>query len=100
MTMAKALPCGFVLKEADTSDADELWRVLEKAYATDAVWWVTFKDCNEEDIHPWVMSVFSPRWLFPDITIYKIVEESSGYVPKQISPLYKSRTLFNDLVGG
>jgi hypothetical protein len=79
-TMAKSLPPGFKLSEGDISDSDEIWQLCEDAFGDDEIWQVVFKGCKKEDIHLWVMSVLSPRWNLPDITLYKIVEESTGYV--------------------
>ena len=77
--MAKPLPPGFKLSEGKKADSDEIWQLCEDAYEEDAIWQVVFKACKKEDILPWVMSVFAHRWDLPDITFYKIVEESTGY---------------------
>lgn len=76
--MARPLPPGFKLIEAPLSDSDEMWRLCEIAFADDEIWKAAFSNVKEEDIHPWVMAVFTPRWNLPDISFYKIVEESSG----------------------
>jgi len=80
--MAKPLAPGFTLSEGSLADSnsDEIWRLLEDAYENDEVWQVAFKECKKEDIHPWVMNTFTPRWNLPDITFYKITEESTGRI--------------------
>ena len=77
--MARSLPPGFKLSEAPLSDSDALWRLCEIAFADDEIWRATFSACDLEDVHRWVMEVFPPRWNLPDITTYKITEESTGY---------------------
>ena len=77
--MTKALAPGFKLSEGTLADSDEIWRVCEDAFEKDDIWQAAVKGCKKEDIHPWVMSIFTPRWNLPDITFYKITEESTGY---------------------
>ena len=77
--MAKALAPGFKFSEGTLADSDEIWRVCEDAFEEDDIWKAAVKGCKKEDIHPWVKSNFAPRWNLPDITIYKITEESTGY---------------------
>jgi hypothetical protein len=77
--MARPLPPGFTLSEAPLSDSDEIWQLCEDAFVEDEIWQAVFSKCNKKDIHPWVMNVFTHRWNLPDITFYKITEESTGY---------------------
>ena len=77
--MAKALASGFNLSEGNFGNSDEMCQLLEEAYKEDAIWQLAFKNCKKEDIHSWTMKVFSDRWTFPDIRIYVITEESTGY---------------------
>jgi hypothetical protein len=71
---------GFKFTEATQDEMGEVWQVLLLAYAKDENWGITFQDVKPEEIHPWVMLYFSPRWEFPDITTYTIKEEATGYV--------------------
>ena len=84
--MAKPLLPGFKLSEGTKADSDEIWQLCEDAFAEDPVWQAVFKDCKKEDIHSWTMMVFPYRWNLPDITFYKIVEESSGHYPLGCEP--------------
>lgn len=77
--MAKPLQPGFKLIEGAFADSDEIWLLCEEAFAEDEIWQAVFSGCKKEDIHPWVMMIFTHRWGLPDITFYKIVEESTGY---------------------
>jgi hypothetical protein len=76
--MARPLPQGFKLSEAELSDSEEIWRMCQDAFVEDELWQTVFKNCKKEDIHPWVMNVFPHRWNLPDITFYKITEEATG----------------------
>ncbi|RFU29234.1 hypothetical protein B7463_g7081, partial [Scytalidium lignicola] len=78
--MVGSLDPRFKFMEADLSDMDEIWTVAEEAFETDAIWELPFKNCKKEDIPPWIMSNFAPRWSLPDITIYKIIEIASGRI--------------------
>ena len=77
--MTKPLASGFKLSEGNFGNSDEIWQLVEDAYKDDAIWQVAFKNCRKEDIHSWAMNVFPRRWTLPDITIYTITEESTGY---------------------
>lgn len=77
--MAQPLAPGFKLSEGTLSDSDEMWQLCEDAFEEDDIWQAVFKGCKKEVIHPWVMSIFPHRWNLPDITFYKITEESTGY---------------------
>lgn len=78
--MAKPLPTGFELCEAVPSDSDEIWQVLEAAFADDETWIPVFSGCKKDDIHPWITTFFVGRWALPDISFYKIVEKKTGLV--------------------
>ena len=78
--MAKPLASGFKLSEGNFGKSDEIWQLFENAYKEDAIWQVAFKNCRKEDIHSWAMKLFPHRWTLPDITMYTITEESTGYV--------------------
>lgn len=77
--MAKPLAPGFKLSEGTLADSDEIWQLFEDASEADGMWPAIFGGCKKEDIHPWFMRIFIHRWNFPDITVYKITEESTGY---------------------
>ena len=77
--MGKPLPPGFKLSEGTGTDSDEIWQLCEEAFGEDEFWKFVCLDCKKEDMHPWIMNFFSPRWNLPDVTIYKITEESTGY---------------------
>ena len=77
--MAKPLALGFKLSEGTLTDSDEMWRLCQEAYEEDEIWQAAFRGCEKEDVHSWVMKTFTHRWNLPDITFYKITEESTGY---------------------
>lgn len=77
--MARPLQPGFKLSEGDFSGSDEIWRLCEEAFAEDEICQAVFGGCKKEDIHHWVVNIFTQRWKLPDITFYKIVDESTGY---------------------
>jgi hypothetical protein len=79
--MAYELDQNFQLSEAPHSDIEETFRVMQKAFEKDEVWQVAFPHCDPEELHAWIMAYLAPRWRFPDITIYKITEVSTGYEP-------------------
>lgn len=82
--MARTLDPKFELTEADPSDIEEIFRLLEVAFEDDEVWKSVFKNCAKHDIHPWIMSELAPRWSFPDITIYKTTEIASRFVESSV----------------
>ena len=77
--MVKALAPGYKLSEGTLANLDEIWQVYEDAFEEDDIWKAAMKGCKKEDIHSWVISNFAPRPNLPDITTYKITEESTGY---------------------
>jgi hypothetical protein len=56
--MAKPLPPGFKLSEGTLANLDEIWQLCEEAFGEDEIWKIVFMGCKE-DVHPWVMNVFS-----------------------------------------
>jgi hypothetical protein len=77
--MAKPLASGFKLIEGNDGNLDEIVQVMVDAFKEDGIWKAAFKNCKKEDIHSWAMNVFPRRWKLPDITLYTITEESTGY---------------------
>lgn len=71
----------FTISTALPSDMDEVFRMMELAHYNDGVWKHARKKVPDEELHVWLMEVLAPRWDMPDIETYKIVENSSGYVP-------------------
>jgi len=68
----------FKLTEAPHSEIDEIFRCMETAFESDEIWIAIFKDCDKEEIHANVMTNLAPRWLMPDITMYKVTDVASG----------------------
>ena len=77
--MAKPLASGFKLVEGNLGNSDEILQVMVNAFEEDAIWEAIFKNCKKEDVHSWAMNVFPQRWKLPDVTLYMITEESTGY---------------------
>jgi hypothetical protein len=73
-----SLPHGFRLETAPADDLKEAFSVMIDAYVDDEVWQTMVKDCDQKEVLPWTIKTFLVRWSMPDITTYKIVEESSG----------------------
>ncbi|CZS92298.1 uncharacterized protein RCO7_00790 [Rhynchosporium graminicola] len=69
---------GFAISEASKEEMYEVFQVLAAAYAKDEVWVHIFKDCNAEEIHPWLMANMNPRWTMPDMKTFKVTELSTG----------------------
>jgi hypothetical protein len=76
---AKPLASGFKLIEGNLENSGEIVQVMVNAFTEDAIWQAIFKDCKKEDIHSWAMKIFPRRWKLPDVTLYTIIEESTGY---------------------
>ncbi len=75
------LPPGFTLSEAPSSDHldGRLWEMYMASYKTDGHWICITKDIvRPEEILPYMIQNFVPRWIMPDITTYKITEDSTG----------------------
>ncbi|XMA07388.1 hypothetical protein WAI453_000179 [Rhynchosporium graminicola] len=71
---------GFAISEASKEEMYEVFQVLAAAYAKDEVWVHIFKDCNAEEIHPWLMANMNPRWTMPDMKTFKVTELSTGKI--------------------
>jgi hypothetical protein len=74
-----ALDPRFKISVASTEEMDEIMSLMEKAFRNDEIWKYTIKHCDAEEVHQWVMTNLTPRWLMPDITTYKATEVASGY---------------------
>ncbi|KAK0108346.1 hypothetical protein ONS95_003161 [Cadophora gregata] len=88
---------GFEIAEASKEDMDEVFQVLLAAYAGDEVWHQVFKNCKQEDIHPWIMANLNGRWTMPDIKTFKVTDISTKYViiPHTNSPAPSNINLKN-----
>ncbi|RDL37875.1 uncharacterized protein BP5553_05308 [Venustampulla echinocandica] len=75
-----ALNPDFTLCEASPDQMDEVMRVMEVAYRNDGIWKFVRENCDDEELHEWVMKWLAPRWTMPDITTYIITEKSSGKI--------------------
>jgi len=75
-----AIASGFEISEASKDDMAEVWQVCIAAYASDEVWYQVFKNCKEEDIHPWIMAYLNERWIMPDIKTFKVTDVSTGKI--------------------
>ncbi|KAG4443470.1 hypothetical protein IFR05_001040 [Cadophora sp. M221] len=75
-----AIAPGFEISEATKEEMAEVFQVLIAAYSSDEVWFQVFKNCKQEDIHPWIMENLNPRWTMPDIKTFKVTELSTGKI--------------------
>ena len=69
-----ALDPKFQLAEASLSELDDVFAIMEIGLADDEAWKHTFRNVKHEDIHPWMLKVFSSVYAVQYITIYKIVK--------------------------
>ncbi|CZR60358.1 uncharacterized protein PAC_10254 [Phialocephala subalpina] len=76
-----ALPASLKLETGSPEDVKEAFQVMLDTYDVDTeIWKIIVKDCDQKEILPWVLKTFAVRWGMPDISTYKIVEESSGKI--------------------
>lgn len=76
-----SLPAGFSLHEGTPADLSDMMKVMEIAFENDGPNRVVTKDVvRTEDIHPYMVEHYAPRWALPDIKVWKVVEDESGYV--------------------
>jgi len=69
----------FKLLDAGAEDVDELATLLLLAFEDDEVLKIILRDVTPEDAHAWAVAVFGQRYLLPDIQLYKVIQESTGY---------------------
>lgn len=77
--MLKPLPSKFKLTKGNFENSEEKWQVFEDAFKDDEIWKIAFKNCKKEDIHTLNVFKFPRRWTLPNIKLYTITEESTGY---------------------
>jgi macrodomain Ter protein organizer (MatP/YcbG family) len=73
-----ALDPRFEISIAKDEEMDGVMRLIEKAFGNDEIWKYTTEHCDPEEVHEWIMTNLTQRWLMPDITTYKVTEVATG----------------------
>jgi hypothetical protein len=74
------LPAGFELSEASHSDLEKKFWVFQHAMDSDELFSRAFKEMGKEALHEYIMRNLATAWRSPSITIYKITENTKGYL--------------------
>ncbi|RDW75696.1 hypothetical protein BP5796_06517 [Coleophoma crateriformis] len=84
---APTLHPDFELSVVPESKMTDIWEIMEIAYADDELWRPAVKNCDPKEVHSWLLEHVAPRWNFPDIETYQIIEKSTGWFPWKDRPL-------------
>ncbi|POS82719.1 hypothetical protein EPUL_005674, partial [Erysiphe pulchra] len=72
---------GFSIGVATKDDRESIWNIFLEAFGTDELWkCLTRNVVDSKELFPWLIAHMAPRYETPDITVFKISENSSGKI--------------------
>jgi hypothetical protein len=69
---------GFSLRQARPDEMKEVFNVCLLAIYEDPLYRLSIGTCKHDAVLNWFLDILGPRWMFPDVSTWVIVEDGTG----------------------